>query len=328
MMQLLLIGVGAGVTSALLFATLATGQAFAVGLFYLTPLPIVLAGIAWNHIAGAIAALTAAALLGAFLGVWFVLAFLVGIGLPAYLLAYLAQLARPAENGSGAQLDWYPPGRLVVASALIAATATSLTIPAFGADVDSYRGALKLAFERVLRAQTGTAADQPLVLPGAKDSSALLDLLVIVMPLAAAVLSMGTMLANLWLAGRVALMSGRLARPWPDLGQLRFPPSASLLLAIAVAATFLPGIVGLAAGFFAATLLLAFAILGLAVIHGASRAFPGRMFILAAVWLALFMLGWPLLFAAVLGLADTLIDIRARFAGGGPNLPTHRPPNE
>ena len=36
MVRLLLIGIGAGVTSALLFATLSTGQAFAVGLFYLS----------------------------------------------------------------------------------------------------------------------------------------------------------------------------------------------------------------------------------------------------------------------------------------------------
>jgi hypothetical protein len=324
MVQLLLIGLGAGVTSALLFATLTTGQAFAVGLFYLTPLPIVLAGIAWNHVAGAIAAVTAAVLLGVFVGGWFVLAFLIGIGLPAYILSYLALLARDDGN---VQLEWYPPGRIVLASALIAATATSLTIPAFGTDAEGYRGALKVAFERVLRAQTDTAADQPLVLPGARDANSLLDLLVIVMPPAAALLSMVTMLANVWLAGKVALMSGRLARPWPDLAAMRFPPLASLLLALAVAGTFLPGIIAIAAGFFTATLILAFAILGLSVIHGASRIYPGRFFILTGVWLSIFTIGWPILFAALIGLTDTIVDIRARFASRT-NLPTNRPPND
>jgi hypothetical protein len=33
------------------------------------------------------------------------------------------------------------------------------------------------------------------------------------------------------------------------------------------------------------------------------------------------------LFAALIGLADSFIDIRARF-GAAKNLPTHRPPNE
>jgi hypothetical protein len=327
MAQSLLIGFLAGIASALLFAALATGQPFAVGFFYLTPLPILLAGIVWNHVAGAVAALTAAILLGVFLGFWFVLAFLVGIGLPAYILAYLALLARPAADG-GSDLEWYPPGRIVVAAALMAAGAAALTVFAFGTDQESYQSALKVAFERVLRAQTGTAADQPLVLPGTKDTNALLDLLVVVMPLAAAVLSAVTMLANLWLAGRIALFSGRLSRPWPDLGALRFPASTPILLAAAVGLTFLPGIVGTIAGFFAATLLLAYSILGFAVVHGASRALPARMILLSAMWIAVFLIGWPILIAAMIGLADSIFDFRARFGGGGPtNLPTHRSPN-
>jgi hypothetical protein len=329
MMQLLLVGIGAGITSALLFATLATGQAFAVGLFYLTPLPILLAGMAWNHIAGAMAALTAAILLGAVLGFWFVLAFLAGIGLPAYILAYLALLARPAENGSEDGLDWYPTGRLVLAGALIAATATALTVPAFGIDAESYRTALKEAFERVLRAQTDTAADQTLTLPGVADVPRFLDFLTYVMPPAAAVLSMVTMLANLWLAGRVARLSGRLTRPWPDLGEIRFPAQAPLMLAAAVAGTFLPGIIAIVSGFFAATLLLAYAILGFSIIHGATRGFPSRILVLTAMWLSVFLIGWPIVLVAMIGLADSFFDFRARFGGGGgTNLPTHRPPHE
>src|SRR5690606_37991029 len=136
------------------------------------------------------------------------------------------------ENG---EMEWYPPGRLVLAGALLAATATAMSIPALGTDLESYRGALREAFERVLRAQTNTAADQPLTLPGATDPARTLDVLTVVMPPAAAVVGMVTSLANLWLAGRVARISGRLARPWPDLAELRFPPRAPMLLAVAVA---------------------------------------------------------------------------------------------
>jgi hypothetical protein len=328
MMSIALIGLGAGVTSALLFAALASGQAYAIGLFYLTPLPIMLAGVAWSWASAAVAAVTAALLLGGFLGSWFVLAFLIGIGFPAVALSYLALLARPAANGGGGQLEWYPAGRIVLAGALIAAVATALTIPAFGTDLDGYRAALKLAFERVLRAQTATPADQPLALPGTRDTGALLDLLTVVMPPAAAVLSMVTSLGNLWLAGRIARASSRLARPWPEFGALAFPARAPLLLAAAVAGTFLPGIAGMIAVLFTATLLLAYAILGFAVIHGASRAMPSRPFILTAAWLAVFILGWPLLLAAMLGLADSFIDLRARAAHGRPNLPTRKPPHE
>jgi hypothetical protein len=215
----------------------------------------------------------------------------------------------------------------VLAGALIAATATALTIPAFGTDAESYRVALRDSFERVLRAQSGTAAGQPLTFPAIKDVPSFLDFLTVVMPPAAAVLSMITSLLNLWLAGRVARMSGRLARPWPDLTELRFPPTAPLLLAAAVAGTFLPGLIAIISGFFAATLLTAYAALGFAIIHNVSRIMPGRMLILSAAWLSVFLIGWPVLFAALIGLADSFIDIRVRF-GGAKNLPTHRPPNE
>jgi len=44
------------------------------------------------------------------------------------------------------------------------------------------------------------------------------------------------------------------------------------------------------------------------------------------VWLSIFTIGWPILFAALIGLTDTIVDIRARFASRT-NLPTNRPPN-
>jgi hypothetical protein len=325
MLRIVLIGLGAGVTSALMFAAVATGQTFALALFYLTPLPIVIAGIGWSHVAGAIAALTSAIVVGAFFGFWFVFAFLVAIGIPAYLLSYLAMLARPSDNGSG-RLEWYPVGRLVLAAALIAAAATAVSIAAFGFDVESYRNGLKAAFERVLRAQLGTPADKPLELPGTTDTQAALTVLSILMPPAAACFSMVTLLANLWLGGRIARVSGRLSRPWPDISAMTFPAAAPLLLAGLIAATFAPGLIGLVAVFFAATLLLAYAVLGFAIIHGATRGISARIIILVAAWLSVFVLGWPILLIALLGLADTFIDLRSRRSRGGPpDLSPHQP---
>ena len=40
------------------------------------------------------------------------------------------------------------------------------------------------------------------------------------LPWALGLLAMGTILLNLWLAGRITLASGRLKRPWPDLATL------------------------------------------------------------------------------------------------------------
>src|ERR1044071_4471769 len=113
MMQLVFVGLGAGAASALLFASIASGSLLSIFLFYVTPLPILLAALGWSHWAAAIAALSAATSLAAVFGSIFFVAFMVGTGIPAWWLGYLAMLARPAATSGGA-LEWYPPGRLVL----------------------------------------------------------------------------------------------------------------------------------------------------------------------------------------------------------------------
>lgn len=323
MMQILSIGVGAGAAAALLFATLASGSAFSILLFYLTPLPILLAGIAWSQLTGLIAALVAAILLGYALGRWFFISFLVAIGIPAYTLSYLALLAND-DNGDGT-LEWFPAGSLVIAAAVLAALATALTVPALGLDVETYRATLRDGFERVLRAQTNTPAGQPLQLPGGRDSKDVLNVLALIMPPFAALMTMGTSLLNLWLAGRIARTSGRLKRPWPDLHEIRFPSFTPLLFAVVIALTFLPGIAGLIASLFGATLLFAYVLLGFVVVHHITRPMGGRTIILAGFWAVTLMFGWTILIVALIGLAEPIFKFRERFAGTPP-APTN--PNE
>src|SRR5215212_11532433 len=112
MLQIVFIGIGAGGAAALLFASVASGSLLATLLFYLAPLPILIAGLGWSHLAGAVAAATAALGLGAILGMYFFAAFFIGVGLPACWLGYLTLLARPVSpSGNGASptaLEWYP----------------------------------------------------------------------------------------------------------------------------------------------------------------------------------------------------------------------------
>jgi hypothetical protein len=323
MVQILSIGVGAGAAAALLFATLATGSAFSIFLFYLTPLPILLAGIAYSQLTGLIAAVAAGSLLGYALGRWFFLSFLVAIGIPAYTLSYLSLLAR--DDNSDGVLEWFPAGSLVIAAAILGALATALTVPALGLDLETYRNTLKDGFERVLRVQTGTPAGQPLQLPGGRDTKQVLELLAIVMPPFAALMTMGTSLLNLWFAGRIARASGRLKRPWPDLHELRFPNFTPLLFAAIIALTFVSGIPGLIASLFGATFLFAYVLMGFAVIHYITRPMGARLIILTGVWTIMFLFGWTLLVVALIGLADPIFNFRQRFAGTPP-APTN--PNE
>ena len=97
-----------------------------------------------------------------------------------------------------------------------------------------------------------------------------------------------------------------------------------ILLAAAIAATLLSGMVGVIAGVFAASLMAAYALLGLAVLHALTRAMNGRGFILGSVYGAIFVFGWPVLLMSLIGLIDAALDLRGRAAAsrGPPTLRT------
>jgi hypothetical protein len=304
MMQIVLIGLGAGAAATLLFASVVSGSFAAIFLFYLAPLPILLAALGWSHWAGLIAAASAALAIGVLSGSFFISVSVIAFG--AWWLGYLSLLARPVGNGGGEALEWYPVGRLVLWAAVIGTLIVAAAIPNFGTDQQSLQAGLRKVYERILR-------DQSVV-----------DMLVIAVPPAAAVFSTLTSVFNLWLAGRVVKVSGRLRRPWPDLSAMTMPTSSMIGLAAAIAGSFLPDLIGILAGVLAASLLMAFAILGFAVLHAITRGLGSRIVLLAGAYAAAIVFFWPLLAIAMLGLAENAFNIRARVLSkrGPPTLRT------
>jgi hypothetical protein len=132
--------------------------------------------------------------------------------------------------------------------------------------------------------------------------------------LAAAILATITNLFNIWLAARIVKFSGRLARPWPQLSDLRFPPLLTAALAISIACNFAGGLLGIVAGIASAALLLAYGVLGFAVLHAITQGLQMRPFLLGLAYAAVFLIGWPILALCLLGLIDTAIDLRGRVA--------------
>jgi hypothetical protein len=303
MLQIGLVGLGAGAAAALLFASVASGSVGAVLLFYLAPLPILIAALGWSHIAGLVAAASATVLIAVISGVFLAAVPVIAFG--AWWLGYLTLLARVPGNGSGSELEWYPVGRLVLWTAVLGALIAAAAVLNFGTDQESLQAALR---QRILRDPTlqRMVRDQGFIR---------VDLLVAAIPPAAAVFSTVINAINLWLAARVVRISGRLKRPWPDLPGLALPTAAAGLLAAAVLGSFLPDIAGVLSAALAASLLMAFALLGFAVLHAITRDTSSRGLVLASVYVAVFVLsGWPALLMAVLGLAETLFNIRLRVA--------------
>ena len=323
MMQFGLIGIGAGAAAALLFASVTSGAWLSIPLFYLAPLPIMLAGLGWSHWAALIAALTGALALAVVFGPVFFFSFLAGAGLPAWWLGYLAMLARPLGNGGAAALEWYPPGRLVVWAAVLGGLVVVVAIPNFGFDAESFRAGLRQALTHILRVDTEVPTNAPLTTPGVSNTSRLVDFLVAAIPPAAAVLATITNVLNLWLAARIVTFSGLLKRPWPPLAAMTFPRTLAAALAIAVALSFVGSLIGIVAGVVSASLLMAYGVLGFAVLHAITRGMASRIFLLGGVYAAVLVLGWPVLALCLLGLIDAAIDLRTRIAPTrGPPAPT------
>jgi hypothetical protein len=137
------------------------------------------------------------------------------------------------------------------------------------------------------------------------------------------VLSTLTNMLNLWLGARVVHFSGRLKRPWPELAAMTFPRPLAAALGISIVLSFAPGLIGILAGVVAAALLVAFGVLGFAVLHAVTRTMDARGFLLGGTYAAVLVFGWPMLVMCLLGLADMFIDLRGRIAArrGGPPAP-------
>lgn len=315
-----LIGLGAGAASALLYAAAATGSAVALMLIYIAPLPILIAGVGWGRHAGLLGAAAGAVSLALIFGAKAGVYFLIVAGLPAWWLANLAMLGRPGATEG--ETEWYPVGRLVVWCAALGAALIAATIPLVATDLESYRAALRAVFTEVFAqvlAGTGGAA----TLPGGQDPKQIVDFLTAVAPGVAATSWTLVTLANLYLAARICRALGRLSRPWPDIPSMELPRGAALGLLAGFGGSLLPGLLSVAAELVAATFLFAFMLLGLAVMHMATRGVPARGLILVALY-ALTLQPLAGVFLAGLGLSEQLFGLRRRLAarrGGPPATP-------
>jgi len=311
MIALFAIALAAGAASALMFASIMSGELFSLVLFYLAPLPLMVAAVGWGPLGAAVAGLAAAAGLGAIFNLPYGLAFAVAVALPAWWLGHLTLLGRPSANSAASPpsaavpaLEWYPLGQTLLWISLLAALTTFAALLTLGTDADSITGTLHGALSRIL-----SASDVPV----SADTDQLINAMIKVAPALAAMFATLTLTLNLWLAAKITATSGRLRRPWPDLKSTALPPMTLVALFAAIGFCFSGGLFAMLAIIVTATLLMAYALSGFAVLHTLTLALKSRTFWLGSTYALVVMFVWPVLAMVALGLADAAFGLRQRF---------------
>jgi hypothetical protein len=317
MIAIILIGLAAGCASALMFASIISGALISLLLFYLAPLPLMVAALGWGPIAATIGGIVAASGLGAIFGLPYCIAFAITVALPAWWLGHLALLGRPlpdAAPGDGAapaapEFEWYPVGRILLWIATFAALTTIAAMLTLGSDAETITAALRRGLTRILGARDAASSG---------DIERWVAALAIIAPAAATIVAMMTLTLNLWLAARITATSGRLHRPWPDLKSAELPPMTLVALSVALAFCFIAGLVAMFAQIATAALMMAYALTGFAVLHTVTLTLKSRLFWLCCAYAIVVTFGWPVLAMIALGLADAIFGIRQRYLRGKP----------
>jgi hypothetical protein len=321
MIGIILIAVAAGTASALMFASIISGALISLVLFYLAPLPLMVAALGWGPLAATIGGIAAAIGLGAIFGLPYSIAFVIMVALPAWWLGHLALLGRPlanavapADNAAPAAptapaLEWYPVGRILLWIAGFAVLTTMGTLLTLGTDAATIISMMQHGLLRILdQGETASSAE----------IQQWVDALVKIAPAAAAIVAMMTLTLNLWLAAKITATSGRLHRPWPDLKTAALPPMTLATFSAAIAFCFVGGLIALAAQTLAAALTMAYALVGFAVLHTLTLALKNRALWLSCTYAVVVVFSWPLLAMAALGLADAVFGLRQRYLQSRP----------
>ena len=317
MIAIILIGLAAGCASALMFASIISGALISMLLFYLAPLPLMVAALGWGPLAATIGGIAAAAGLGAIFGLPYCIAFAITVALPAWWLGHLGLLGRPHADpaaGNGAapaapQLEWYPVGRILLWIAGFAALTTTAAMLTLGSDAETITNSLRKGLIRILGARDPASSG---------DIERWVAALAIIAPAAATIVAMMTLTLNLWLAGKITATSGRLQRPWPDLKSAELPPMTLVALCVALAFCFIGGLIAMFAQIATTALMMAYGLTGFAVLHTLTLALKSRVFWLCCIYAIVVAFGWPILVLIALGLADALFGLRARYLRGRP----------
>jgi hypothetical protein len=270
-------------------------------LVYLAQLPLFAAGLWLGTGASASAGFLAALILasaGNLLAAALFAALNVG---PVVLLVRQSLLAR---TGPGNAVEWYPPGLMTAWLTAMGLAAAAVMVVFLGGPQD---------MQDALRAVLAPALDGHLG-EFTPELDEVLAFVAFILPGIVAISWMVMTVSNGSLAQGLLARFGASWRPSPDLASLGLPIWIPVLLALASGATLLGGTARFIGVNVLIVLAVPFCLAGLAVLHTAARRFPRPAVTLTVFYVLAGILGWPLLLIALLGLLDSPLGLRRRFA--------------
>jgi hypothetical protein len=290
-----------GALAAVPYFVALTGSPGAMILAFLIQLPLFAAGL-WLGTGAAASAGVAAALILFFGGnLVAATAFIAVNAIPVLVLVRQSLLMRTAPEGA---VEWYPPGSLTgwLTGFGLAATAAALLL--FGGPRDTLE---------ILRHALAPSLDSRFA-ENAVELEGLLSYLAFILPGIIGGSWMVMAATNGSLAQGVLARFGANWRPSPDLAALDLPMWIPMLFAVSAAVTFLGG----SSRFFGVNVMIVlavpFCLAGLAVLHAVARRFSRPALPLAIFYVLAGVFGWPLLLIVVLGMLESPLGLRRRFA--------------
>jgi len=278
-----------------------TGSTGSMILVYLAELPLFLVGLWLGTGASALAGLVAALILAGAGSVLTAAVFAALNVIPVVLLVRQSLLARTGFENA---VEWYPPG-------LLTAWLTGLGLAAVAAMLVFLGG--PQGMEGALREALAPVLDRRLdeITP---EHDQFLAFVAFILPGIVATSWMVMTATNGCLAQGLLARFGASWRPSPDLAALGLPIWISVLLAFAAGAMLIGGTARFLGVNVMIVLAVPYCLAGLAVLHTVARRFPRPAVTLVTFYVLAGVFGWPLLLVAVLGLLDSPLGLRRRFA--------------
>lgn len=272
----------------------------AMSLMTLSVVPLFISGLGWGLIGGFISVATGAIAAALIIAPLFSLTYVLTCGLPVLVIVRQALLWRQEDE----KIAWYPSSNLMVIWVFVSIALSCLAIVLLYMN-EEFRNALIVQFDQIV---------PMLQKQGEAFKTLTAEKIVWLMPqffgpFWAIVLLIGGVLAQ-----GVLVRFKKNSRPSPVFQDVRQPKwLAFATIAIFVINTF-SNFADVILGSAMLTLVLAFFLQGMAIIHKVSKEWNYRSAILAAVYLIMILMFWPVLVIALLGLVDSWVGFRDRIS--------------